>query len=80
MIHVMKSNHADAFIDFDINHNTNFFPSKQHFCKQRQAGIELAKNQGNAKKHPVAELLLYENYSHSLSTLSSKNSRTYSNI
>ena len=38
----------------------------------------MAKNQANAKQHPAAELLLYENYSHSSSTLSSKNSRTYS--
>ena len=29
-------------------------------------------------KHPKAELLLFENYSHSSSTLSSKNNKTYS--
>ena len=38
----------------------------------------MAKNQANAKQHPEAELLLFENYSHSLSTLSSKNNRTHS--
>ena len=40
--------------------------------------LKLAKNQANAKQHPEAELLLSENYSHSSSTLSSNNNRTYS--
>ena len=40
--------------------------------------LKLAKNQANAKQHPDVELLLFENYSHSSSTLSSKNDRTYS--
>ena len=40
--------------------------------------LKLAKNQANAKQHPEAELLLFENYSHYSSTLSSKNDRTYS--
>ena len=31
-----------------------------------------AKNQANAKQHPEAQLLLFENYSHSSPTLSSK--------
>ena len=44
---------------------------KQHFYKQRQTEI------GNAKQHTEAELLLFENYSHSLSTLSFKNNRAY---
>ena len=34
--------------------------------------LKLAKNQVNAKQHPKAELLLFENYSHSSSMLSSK--------
>ena len=38
--------------------------------------MKLAKNQANDKQHPEAELLLFENYSHSSSTLSSKNNRT----
>ena len=38
----------------------------------------MVKNQANARQHPEAELLLFENYSHSLSTLSSKNDRTSS--
>ena len=42
------------------------------------ARLKLAKNQANAKQHPVAELLLFENYSHSSPTLSSKNNRIYS--
>ena len=37
------------------------------------AMLKLAKKQGNAKQHPEAELLLFENDSHSLSTLSSRN-------
>ena len=38
----------------------------------------MAKNQANAEQHPEAELLLFENYSHSSVMLSSKLSRTYS--
>ena len=34
--------------------------------------LELAKNQPNAKQHPEAEFLLFENYSHSSSILSPK--------
>ena len=49
---------------------------KQHFCKQLQA-VKLAKNQAKAKQHPETELLLFEIYSLSSSTLSSKNSRRY---
>ena len=40
--------------------------------------LKLAKNQANAEQHPEAELLLFENYSHSSVMLSSKLSRTYS--
>ena len=40
--------------------------------------LKLAKNEANAKQHPEAELLLFENYSHCSSTLSSKSNRTYS--
>ena len=39
--------------------------------------LKLAKNQADAKQHPEAELLLFENYLHSSSTLSSKNSRSF---
>ena len=42
------------------------------------AGLKSAKNQAHAKQHPEAELLLFENYSPSSSTLTSKNYRTYS--
>ena len=38
----------------------------------------LAKNQAKAKQHTEAELLLFENYSLSSSTLSSKSNRRYS--
>ena len=41
------------------------------------ASLKLIKN-ANAKQHPEDELLLFENYSHFSSTLSSKNNRPYS--
>ena len=49
---------------------------KKHFYKQRQA--EIGKYQEKAKQHPEAELLRFENYSLSPSTLPSKNNRRYS--
>ena len=42
------------------------------------ARLKLVKNQADAKQHREAELLLFENYSHFSSTLSSKKNRTYS--
>ena len=42
------------------------------------ARLKLAKKQAHAKQNPDADLLLFENYSHFSSTLSSKNNRTYS--
>ena len=36
----------------------------------------MAKRKAGAKQHPEAKLLLFENYSHCLSTLSSKIKRT----
>ena len=53
------------------------FFNKQHFYMQRQAEIG-KKNQAVARQHPETELLLFENYSHSSSTLSSKDNRIYS--
>ena len=44
---------------------------KQHFCEQRQAGI--GKNQTYAKLYLEAELILFGNYLHFSSSLSSKN-------
>ena len=44
----------------------------------KNAKLKLAKNQANAKQHPEAELLKLKNYSHSSSTLSTKDNRTYS--
>ena len=46
----------------------------QHFYEQHQAEIG-KKNQANAKQRPEAELLLFENYSLTSSTLFSKNYR-----
>ena len=42
------------------------------------ARLKLAENQAKTKQHPEAELLLFENYSLSSSTLSFKNNRRYS--
>ena len=42
------------------------------------ARLKMAKIQENAKQHPEAELLLFENYSHSSYTISCRNNRTYS--
>ena len=44
---------------------------KQHCYKC----LKLAKNQANAKQLAEDELLLFEDYSHSSSTLSSRNNR-----
>ena len=40
--------------------------------------MKFAKIQANTKQHPEAELWLFENYSHSSSTLSPKNNTEYS--
>ena len=42
------------------------------------ARLKFAKNQAHAKQHTEVELLLFENYLHSSSTLSNKSNRTYS--
>ena len=55
--------------------NTHFFICNIFISNAR---LKLAKNQVKAKQHPEAELLLFENYSHSSSTLSSNNNRIYS--
>ena len=49
---------------------------KQHFYKQLQA--ETGKKSANAKQNHEAKLWLFENYSQSSYTLSSKNNRIYS--
>ena len=55
--------------------NTRYFISNTFISNVR---LKLAKIQANAKQHPEAELFLFENYSHSSSTLLSKNNRIYS--
>ena len=42
------------------------------------ARLKLTKNQANVKQHSEPEVSLFENYSHSLSKLSSRNTRTRS--
>ena len=58
-----------------INRYTLFFISNTSVSNAR---LKLAKNQANAKQYPETELLLFENYSHSQSTLLSKDNGTYS--
>ena len=53
------------------------FLYKQHFYKQHEVEIG-QKNWTKDKQYPEAELLLFENYLLSSSTLSSKNNRAYS--
>ena len=53
------------------------FYYKQQFYKQRQAEIE-KKKKTKGKQYPEAEHFLFENYSYSSPTLSSKSNRTYS--
>ena len=50
----------------------------QVLARISNASLKLAKNRANAKQHPEDELLLFENHSHSSSTFSLKNNRTYS--
>ena len=59
---------------YTFNQVKDFFISNTFISN---AKLKLAKNQANAKQHLEAELLLFENYSHSSSTLLSKNNRTY---
>ena len=42
------------------------------------ARLKLSENQANAKQHTEAEILLFENYSHSSYKLPSKNIKIYS--
>ena len=58
-----------------MSSNTRFFISNIFISNAR---LKLAKNQANAKQQPKTELLLFEHYSHSSSTLLSKNNRIYS--
>ena len=44
----------------------------------KQYPLEIDKKSSNAKQNPEAKLLLFENYSASSSTLSSKSNRRYS--
>ena len=54
---------------------TSFFVSNTFISN---AKLKSSKNQAKAKRHSKAELLLFENYSLSSSTLSSKSNRRYS--
>ena len=62
------------FVEY-LNLNVAYFFYKNTFISN--ARLKLAKNQANAKQHPEAEPLLFENYSLSSSTSPSKNNRRY---
>ena len=65
------------YIDFYYN-SKDYMPFFISNTFVSNARVILEKNQANAKQHPEAELLLFENYSHSSFTLSPKNNRAYS--
>ena len=68
---------AYVFQIYPENFAFQLFFYKQHIYKQRQDEID-KKIKQLLKQHPEDELLLFENYSHSSSTLSSKYNRAYS--
>ena len=65
----------------DIEKHAREIESCQKFmCRNTRffvynTSLKLVKNQAKAKQHPQAEISLFENYSHSSSMLSSKNSK-----
>ena len=70
---------------FSLQFNTNitilessFLVNQLGFGYKFFLKLKLTKDQENAKQHPEAELLLFENHSHSLSTLSYNNNKIYS--
>ena len=81
----MTLNHCTVrCFNFTIDHRVvksilkfvhTFFISNTFISNAR---LKLAKNHVDAKQHPEAENLLFENYSHFSSTLSSKSDRIYS--
>ena len=54
--------------------STRFFYISNIFISNTR--LKLAKNQAYAKQHTEAEVVLFEHYARSSSTLSSKNNRT----
>ena len=57
---------------------TRFSYKHLFYMLQATSGWNWDKNQANAKQHPEAEHFLFENYSHSLFTVSSKKKYLYS--
>ena len=64
----MELSQTDTYLSI-----STFFISNNFMCSVE---LKLAKYQANAKQQPEAEFWLFQNYSHSLSTLSSKNIKT----
>ena len=58
-----------------VFYNLKFFINNSFITKVR---LKLVKIQVNAKQHPEADFLLFENYSHSSSMMSSKNNKIFS--
>ena len=67
---------SSAFLKSCVTRFFSFFFISHTFISN--ARLKLAKNQEVAKQHPKAELLLFQNNSHSPYTLSTKNNGTYS--
>ena len=63
---------VNYFVFYCCSHIQAFFINNTFISNAR---LKLAKNQANAKQKPKAKLFLFENYSYSSSTLSSKNNR-----
>ena len=74
--HDLKKSHDIDQVLSDLQSTTRFFFISNTFISN--AKLKLLKNQANAQQHPEAELLLFENYSDSSPTLSSKKNGTYS--
>ena len=72
--HFCQNNRNEKITSFILGNSLFFY--KEHFYKQHLA--EIGKKISKTKQHPEAELSLFENFSLSSYTLSSKNNRRYS--
>ena len=75
-----KTKNSNEYWTFQNNSITknHWIQNKIHAFFISNARLLLARNQANAKQCPQAELLLFQNYSHTSSSLSTKNNWRYS--
>ena len=82
ILKLMKRNFIEAYSEpsraSKMEHFVEIHPFFIVNTFMSNARLKLAKKQTHAKQNPDVDLLLFENYSHFSSTLSSKNNRTYS--